>query len=201
MKQFFDLLTGITTDQAVALKNGLAVTGNLSVSGTSSLGTSATVAGGFTAGSTVTLTNGNLAFPAVQVTSAGVNVLDDYEEGTWTPALSTPGSATYTNQVGWYTKQGRDVTVGGRLTINAIGTGTATSSIAGLPFTVGDFSGGSIGYFGTLAISPVFLTIHVQSGDVVLRINALTAAAASMTLTPAVWGNSADMIFGARYRV
>lgn len=78
-----------------------------------------------------TLTDGQIVFPATQVPSAGANTLDDYEEGTWTPAVG--GTATYTTQTGTYTKIGRQVTVNCTLTINSIGSGSA-STISGLPF-------------------------------------------------------------------
>ncbi len=34
-----------------------------------------------------------IKFPATQVSSADVNQLDDYEEGTWTPATMFGGAA------------------------------------------------------------------------------------------------------------
>lgn len=63
--------------------------------------------------SSITLTNGQISFPATQVPSADPNTLDDYEEGTWTPVLTftTPGnlSVVYASQAGFYTKIGREV--------------------------------------------------------------------------------------------
>lgn len=66
-------------------------------------------------------------------------VLSDYEEGTWTPAIygtSTAGAGTYSQQVGKYTKVGRKVTVIAELTWSAH-TGTGNMRISGLPFTAG----------------------------------------------------------------
>ena len=37
------------------------------------------------------------------------NLLDDYEEGSWTPALSNQGTMSYSHQIGRYTKIGRQV--------------------------------------------------------------------------------------------
>ena len=44
-------------------------------------------------GTTLTIA-GQIAFPASQSASAGANVLDDYEEGAWTPALNFGGGDT-----------------------------------------------------------------------------------------------------------
>jgi hypothetical protein len=76
-------------------------------------------------------------FPATQSASADANTLDDYEEGTWTPAFSSAaGTVTYGQQKGVYTKIGDTVFVSGFLQSNS--TSGATSSqvfITGLPFT------------------------------------------------------------------
>ena len=43
--------------------------------------------------------------------TAAANALDDYEEGTFTPSFSSSfGNVTYTQQNGFYTKKGREVT-------------------------------------------------------------------------------------------
>jgi len=51
--------------------------------------------------------------------TAGANALDDYEEGTWTPAVTgtTSGSWT-TSSTLWYTKIGNVVTFGGYLAVD-----------------------------------------------------------------------------------
>lgn len=69
----------------------------------------------------------------------GGNLLNDYEEGAWTPDLQFGGAKvdiTYANQQGWYTKIGRQVMLTGfmRLTNKGISIGEAT--ILGLPFFV-----------------------------------------------------------------
>ena len=66
-------------------------------------------------------------------------VLDDYEEGTWTPAYSRPNmTITMAGQVGRYTKVGRVVHVVGKLnTTNEQGSSSGGPIIVtGLPFTV-----------------------------------------------------------------
>ena len=65
-------------------------------------------------------------------------VLDDYEEGTWTPAYSSSGAnVTYTAATGGnYTKVGRLVSVNWQVNFaTVVATGTGGISISGLPFT------------------------------------------------------------------
>jgi hypothetical protein len=84
----------------------------------------------------IVMSSGNgIDFSATSGTGTS-ELLDDYEEGTFTPSFTggTSGSG-YTRQVGEYTKVGRLVTF--ILTIDGDGlTGTATAiEIGGLPFT------------------------------------------------------------------
>lgn len=99
------------SDIATALTNSLSTDGStaaVSLSGK-------TMSGGTFSAPTVTgiltLTGGQIKFPAVAVPSADVNTLDDYEEGTWTPTMTfaTPGNQNiaYSQRVGTYTKIGQ----------------------------------------------------------------------------------------------
>jgi hypothetical protein len=92
--------------------------------------------------------------------TAAANALDDYEEGTWTPALSgsvTAGSTTYLVQVGKYEKIGRQVTIRGRIAVNLKGTLDGAVSITGLPYTSSASSGAqgilNFGYTSNLGIT------------------------------------------------
>jgi hypothetical protein len=68
------------------------------------------------------------------------NALDDYEEGTYVPTItSATGTITTASATGIYTKVGRLVTVGINILITTNGTG-AGNVIATLPFTVGSFT-------------------------------------------------------------
>jgi len=65
-------------------------------------------------------------------------LLDDYEEGTWTPTIRFGSSAfngSYVVNEGFYTKVGRLVSVSCELAISSKGSTTGTVNIAGLPFT------------------------------------------------------------------
>lgn len=68
----------------------------------------------------------------------GTSVLDDYEEGTWTPVLTFGGASvgiTYSAQLGTYTKVGNRVMVDIRLALTSKGSSTGAIAITGLPFT------------------------------------------------------------------
>jgi hypothetical protein len=62
-------------------------------------------------------------------------LLDDYEEGDWTPAFANIGTGTYTHQVGRYTKVGNLVTASVHIDINVLGTASGSVDITNLPFT------------------------------------------------------------------
>lgn len=82
-----------------------------------------------------------LKFPATQVASSDANTLDDYEEGTFTPAYTPTNnsfsSITYNIQAGFYRKVGSLVFFILRLRTSAITVGSASGTvyISGLPFT------------------------------------------------------------------
>lgn len=77
-------------------------------------------------------------------------LLNDYEEGTWTPVIrgsSTTGTYTLTGSTAYYTKIGNQVTIYGNAAFSAASGGTGYMEIASLPFTykantmaVGQFS-------------------------------------------------------------
>ena len=83
------------------------------------------------------------------------NVLDDYEEGTWTPTFSgTTGSASgvsFSARTGYYTKVGRHVFFSGYIEMSSFSSGpSGTATLNSLPFTVANvsnnYSGLTIGY-------------------------------------------------------
>lgn len=84
----------------------------------------------------LTLADGRITFPAIANLSTAANVLDDYEEGTFTPTVSgitTAGLGTYTSQTGRYTKIGNLVQFVLNMSWTAH-TGTGTMAIDDLPF-------------------------------------------------------------------
>jgi hypothetical protein len=70
--------------------------------------------------------------------TGAANKLEDYEEGTWTPAIggtTTNPSVTYSYQNGYYTKVGQLVSVHFRIWATAISGGSGLARITNLPFT------------------------------------------------------------------
>lgn len=112
----------------------------------------------------VEITNGNLVFStagkgidfSATANSSGTmtsELLDDYEEGTWTPGISGSSGGSYTagaSNVGWYRKIGKMVFIGGTLNWTAQVTPySGNLTLTGLPFastTVSNArSGGGLG--------------------------------------------------------
>lgn len=148
-------------------------------------------------------TNG-IAFPATQVPSSNANTLDDYEEGTWTPAAAFGGAATgitYGLQEGSYTKIGRLVYIRGRVTLTSKGSSTGAMTITGLPFTIARIASGEVGAavnFSGLGGGALF--ILGQASGTTLNVE-LGSALGTVNLTDAEAGNSADLIFSITYEV
>lgn len=129
--------------------------------------------------------------------TATANLLDDYEEGTWTPTVG--GTSTYTSQIGTYTKVGRSVTVSMLMHINLIGTGSTTGPITGLPFTTANAAGFTIAFFSTLNVSVVELLMRVDSGSTSLINATLAAAGATASSSSNIYGNNTRIIGSMAY--
>jgi hypothetical protein len=101
-----------------------------------------TISGAAVINGVLSLGAGQISFPAAQSASAGVNTLDDYEEGGFTPTLTcdTPGnlSTVYNIRGGTYTKVGRLVSFSFAISTTSWAHTTASGDIVitGLPFTI-----------------------------------------------------------------
>jgi len=133
--------------------------------------------------------------PAAGMTS---QLLNWYEEGTWTPSLG--GSATYTTQIGRYTRVGNMVTVWCQIEVNAIGTGDKRV-VSGLPFTAANLAvegTGSIGYTVNLATSVVSCVPQVNANTTTISFMNRTVAATGTTSVD-LFQNGARMYFTVSY--
>lgn len=105
-----------------------------------------------------------IEFPATQVAVVNANTLDDYEEGTWTPILSTrdtPPTFTYGDRLGKYTKIGNVVHATATIffaTVTSAGGGLFY--LGTLPFAVSSdanySASGPVGYSDTFAADGVY---------------------------------------------
>jgi len=119
-------------------------------------------------------------------------LLDDYEEGTWTPQWGSTsgsfGSITYAHQSGTYTKIGNRVFVDCRLRSNSLAMGTASSHllVTGLPFTVANSQGAGGG-------SPSMYGLDLPDGTkniaIETRQNSTQFYAGLVTRDNASWSN------------
>jgi len=83
-------------------------------------------------------TSAGIVFPATQNASGDANTLDDYEEGTWTPAV-TDGSNIMTAHGGIggvYTKIGRVVHISAIILTTGLNGASGDIKVTGLPFTI-----------------------------------------------------------------
>ena len=154
---------------------------NIAVSGT--LG----VTGAITATAGVVIPSGQGIDFSATANSSGTTsseLLDDYEEGTWTPIYSPNSGSlptvTYTNTLGRYIKIGRMVfaTVSfGTNGLSSISTASGDLRIAGLPFTSASAGGGGgTGRFVSQVMSgrfasdtPLHAIVNTSSTVAVLR--------------------------------
>jgi hypothetical protein len=136
--------------------------------------------------STIEVVGGQFQFPATQNASSDANTLDDYEEGTWTPALASTGggAATYTTQIGNSIKVGRLVIASFNITLATKGTLAAgTVTITGLPFTSNATYYGSCHIIGwaNLTTAVTNLPSYVAPSSSAATLQLVAAAAATPT--------------------
>ena len=134
------------------------------------------------------------------------NVLNDYEEGTFTPTVvgtTADGTiGTYYAQSGRYTKVGRLVTVQVYLAYGG-GTGaTGDLAFAGLPFTTGNivnnYTSGAIGYFGDIALTALNVpSLFASPNTTRFLVNQFPVGGGSLTAVP--YDGSGAIMFTATY--
>jgi len=133
--------------------------------------------------------------------SADVNTLDWYEEGTWTPVVigtTSAGVGTYSVQDGRYTRFGNRVTFSSRITISAH-TGTGEMRITGLPFVpAGAFDPISVGYAHNLTFPGTQVGGYVDSASSQITLLGITSGAA---VTAVPLDTSFALMISGTYRV
>ena len=139
-------------------------------------------------------------------TTSSAHLLDDYEEGTWTPEifdiLGGSASATYSTQDGHYTKIGNAVTVTGIVDLSsASGSGSAIG-VRGLPFVSGSNVARSSGPIGNAQSFQGEYPTHVltsNSGDAFLQLRSNDRTVASSNTDASNLTNSTRFDFTVTY--
>jgi hypothetical protein len=110
--------------------------------------------------------------------TGSANLLDDYEEGAWTPTLAFGGASTgitYTSRDGHYIKIGKQVTLHGSIILSSKGSSTGGATVESLPFTVGDnLSGTTLEAGGIVSYSEDFTGTIAVGGNSVSATNGTT---------------------------
>ena len=206
----FTILTGSTTSGSTALFTNITAS---NISGTSNLYIGGNIGIGTLSPATQLDVRGtgsfySIKFPSVQSSSTDPNTLDDYEEGTWTPAYSasvTSAGWAYntTNTSGSYIKIGKMMRLTGRLTITSTGSSAGSLYISGLPSINADSGQGNWGtmstaYYANFATSVSGVIGRITQGDnkVVLSKNTSTISF-DMVVTDLT--NNSDLIFVIQY--
>jgi hypothetical protein len=142
-----------------------------------------------------TIANGNLVigtsgkgidFSAhAHATGMTSELLNDYEEGTWTPSLvpGTSGSITLTTAAAKYTKVGRAVTVTGICEVASVSSPVGALLLQGLPYTnsadTSSRSAAAIYATGLAATATTSIVGRIIPSESQIRIEKFTAGSAS----------------------
>ena len=145
-----------------------------------------------------------ISFAATGDSSGGSmanELLDDYEEGTWTPAFqSTSATFSYGTQSGEYIKIGRVVYVSFRLALGGSpgGTTSNTTFLTGLPFSIDStshFAGSHAGHYFQFnkTSTDEEIVFQQQPGDTKFECKMVGDNQGESNLTPAQMNSSAEL--------
>lgn len=138
--------------------------------------------------------------------AAGESPLQHYQEGTWTPTIAFGGGSvglTYSQQLGTYTRIGREIICRFSITLTAKGTSTGAATIGGLPVSshndpTNAGAGGMAPVYANLALLTEVPIISVGANS--LTASLLTSGAAnSAALTDADFTNTSSISGSFRY--
>jgi hypothetical protein len=139
--------------------------------------------------------------------TAAANALDDYEEGTFTPAMDFGGGSvgvTYFDRQGNYTKIGRQVTCTIYLALTSKGSSTGTASITNLPFTSSNLNRG-MASVGSIRFDNItytgMLIINLSQNSQSISFLQTTEAGSDSLLTDTNFNGSSEMTVTITYFV
>ena len=172
----------------------LSSTGALTVTGTAATGALTVTGTASVSDNIIISTSGKgIDFSATANGSGTMTseLLNDYEEGTWTPTVQFGGASvgmTYDDQIASYVKIGSQVTVQVFIELTNKGTSTGDARIAGLPFTTNG------NYAAALDIGNISFADRISmltpSGATTISFAETTNAGSRTTLTNADFTNT-----------
>ena len=143
------------------------------------------------------LSGGGLTFNGDTATA---NALDDYEEGTWTPALDFGGGTTgitYSTQVGKYTKIGNLVVVSWRIYLANKGSSTGHAHVGGFPYQLSGLTGGVFQYIsnrGGLSLSDEHAYLYFEGANTRFSVyQGDNDGTGNSTVSESAFGNSTEL--------
>jgi hypothetical protein len=147
-----------------------------------------------------------IAFPASQSASSDANTLDDYEEGSWTPALTFGGNSVgvvYSAREARYVKIGRSVFACCLLVITSKGSSSGIVGIT-LPFTTSPNTYSSAAFSSNgVSLGGGAYNLSCQAGASAVALNFYNQVSGSSktACTDAQFANNSEIIFGFTYEV
>jgi hypothetical protein len=202
-------LSGLTASTALALNASKEVVSVTNTgTGDNVLATTPTLVGD------VTLSTGNLVIGtagkgidfSADPSAPGMTseLLDDYEEGTWTPIITFGFASvgiTYAFQQGSYTKVGRLVTATCFVSLSSKGSSSGDAYIEGLPFATSStyYAVGVIRISAVTCSGPVAVNTTPATTDLLFTTTSLAGVISAMT--DANFSNSSSVIMTISYIV
>jgi hypothetical protein len=154
-------------------------------------------------GATTPSSGTGITFPATESASTDANTLDDYEEGTWTPAFAFGGNSvgtTYASRFGKYTKIGNVVVISGYIGLSAKGSSTGGVTITGIPFSPESFGAISFGQLYSYTYTSGN-QVYGYTGSSVITLQFTTPAGALSNVDSTNFTNTTTTIFSAVFRI
>jgi hypothetical protein len=142
------------------------------------------------------------ASPAAGMTA---EILDDYEEGTWTGVITdgtNPMTMSYTT--GYYTKVGNLVHVSGLFSTSSLGSASGDIRMTGLPFTAANntaaYSGGGA-YGHNYDIDPIYpVSYYGKINDTYIYLRVWDVTTGTSAMQASEWTANGQIILGFSYR-
>ena len=160
-----------------------------------------TVANGLTlSDGDVTVASGHGISFAATSDGAGTDtseLLDDYEEGTWSPALNNFGGSNETFIAPRYTKIGRLVTVSCQLQIGSFPSDGSTFALSGLPYTCKNAGGTTFGTVPFRQTNSNIMGLTIGDNNTVMEMYGLDDGGGQFNYND--FGQSKQMAFVAQY--